>query len=1766
MMKKKLLTFMLVFGLVSAFCIPAWAGWISVASAVISNSSGNAFADGQPTGNLLGGKYEVGLKLVVTGGAGNSASSLDTIKFAISTNDSENSTISVSEIAADMAATSEENQSFTSTEFTFKATKAGTYKVKAVPETNALYSTASELTIKVTEPDPVDFNFNSKKVTGQSTSLTPTESDYWKAGTEDTTGKQILMSGGTDDGTTQAVSNIEITNLTQAIAEVAKSGLTLEQDTSDATGKTYKISGTPSKIGEYSFTMKARDSKTNDKAEATFTYVVKGVAPYIVLMGDSSSAAANTPANDTGETTKDIGTAYDSTNSAIFTGVNFAYNQTGAGQVTKGDGDKSTVGIYVNGSTEDLKVDYSIDPLGSGLSFDLGTGTPDTTSLTTYYVGKLYGVAQKAGTYKLTITVSNAETARSGKTVSKTYKFTVKNSPYITTPTDAETTVAWGKEFTLNLKASDAGSFTIINDDTDAAVFADTKGIPIDYNGKTWSVGSHKEAFTASGGAAGGTDGSNGLVLYEDGTKHKDLKDLVNLTTTESATGITLNGTWKPSGNPKNNDYLVKAAKDPSDVSFYVVAFSDSASNAAKPYAWKKVTLHLKSEAPKLTIMSKADTTFEYDTGYDNDKADGSGTASVAIAEAEGAGIIEWWPLANSSAPTETTEKDVAELKAINDALPFGLKVDVIRTYNSQMAEANKGATKSTLYVRGKPAYITAASGVSVPLTPFNVTDAANVSTTTIGTSETKEAKVTVVATNTTAPDLKTSTGYNVLPEGYVAKGKTAFGDGSPAGIDTSFGADTPEYYDTETSQYEKIHKDGDSNTAGVLVALDDDARKPAAPTSDPEVELFAEPGPVVWKAENLPTGVILVPDQTDSRFAYLQFSSATEGFKEGTKITKNGKDYESIYKITLSNPYLSKSTTLEGNLVVWSEPKVVTKSLPSLTIGKAWTPKLEFSGTPSDYVVKFVATGADADTTDASSIAATDYNGPWKPAPSETGALGKSAGELEIDFDKDTLQFKGTLDRIPQIEGKNKFRVYVKPVNFYTENTSNTLEDAKVFDVAVTGVAPSFANAGAITLEDGGSYKFEMAKGTPDFKIGAFIPAATLNSTKLDSSATSDAELGTTEKYGLKFTDHGDGTASLSYTGGSEYAFKGLAVTLSADNNQQKGVQKSFKISVEGDDPIWGSSNSDEEVNVLAGKAIDDKTYTATVTKPFEIKTSPAAGVDKNGLKVTIEDDAAGDKKVVKISGAPLSGKETKTAFTLTATNTSTKQKAVKKITVVGVAAPQITSTASKLDKEVELGKKVSIKPAAKGSKGMKWRTAADSETSSAQLEEYGLTLDPDKGAITGVASALTTTSTTPKEYETKNVTLEAYNDDIEEYGPDGTGTNKDSLTWPTVTFKFGVKGEKPKITTKNITLKRNETDRGEIFIETTPKYDAENVVMAFDGTMPDGIAMDSQTGKLTLTDSGFVATKGTNKDITINNAGSEAKGKVKFIINDDKPEIEDTTIDDISALAKAKVTKTFKINVTDESCTGDTQITWAIKTAPKRSTAKIKADNSTGKKATLTITVPKGLTNTGDADIDETIGIVATNKRTKEASDEKKFTFSISPVTTALPEDTVAVVKDYEGTTAVALPETSKRKSSGEGDVKLGTTRTVAGLTAGENTIVHEEGYIIAAVLPEVTVTEDGQYDLNVELAETVAEGAELKYFAFPRNAEASEDDEICDFYDDEGKDVEAVPASHKITVAPWFNADVTYAPVIAVKADTGAEGAKTVEEIEEVVADAE
>ena len=90
--------------------------------------------------------------------------------------------------------------------------------------------------------------------------------------------------------------------------------------------------------------------------------------------------------------------------------------------------------------------------------------------------------------------------------------------------------------------------------------------------------------------------------------------------------------------------------------------------------------------------------------------------------------------------------------------------------------------------------------------------------------------------------------------------------------------------------------------------------------------------------------------------------------------------------------------------------------------------------------------------------------------------------------------------------------------------------------------------------------------------------------------------------------------------------------------------------------------------------------------------------------------------------------------------------------------------------------------------------------------------------------------------------------------------------------------------------------------------------------------------------------------------------------------------------------------------------------------------------------------------------------------------------------------------------------------------------------------DNYEIAAVLPEVYVTESGMYDFEIELDEAIDVSKELIWLA---NSESpSDDDEIAEFYDVDGQEISSVPENHKAVVSAWLNKDIHYYPVIAVK----------------------
>ena len=328
----------------------------------------------------------------------------------------------------------------------------------------------------------------------------------------------------------------------------------------------------------------------------------------------------------------------------------------------------------------------------------------------------------------------------------------------------------------------------------------------------------------------------------------------------------------------------------------------------------------------------------------------------------------------------------------------------------------------------------------------------------------------------------------------------------------------------------------------------------------------------------------------------------------------------------------------------------------------------------------------------------------------------------------------------------------------------------------------------------------------------------------------------------------------------------------------------------------------------------------------------------------------------------------------------------------------------------------------------------------------------------------------------------------------------------------------------------------------------------------------------------SGLTSSTATTVKLKATNYGTEVTGNVKVTVNDPRPDFAEDSPKSTTLTAEEKrdVTGTITLKLADYSRSSkNTTLNWKLvkKTGGKVSvTIKPASD---GMSAVATLKVSKGLSskdirNTPDSSdkiFHTTFTVSVTNKATKEAStavisvDAKAYDDSVSdfPTYEALPAEKDALVSEKD-----ALPEDEALEDDellqGEGTVTYGDVRNESALTQNELRMISEGGYIIAAILPEITADESGQYDLDaVSLDEAVPEGYELVWFAFPRNAEDSEDDAICEFYDEAGAEIFAVPEGKAVVPAPWLDKDVTYAPVIAVRAPLAGDAKDSLDDAE-------
>ena len=104
---------------------------------------------------------------------------------------------------------------------------------------------------------------------------------------------------------------------------------------------------------------------------------------------------------------------------------------------------------------------------------------------------------------------------------------------------------------------------------------------------------------------------------------------------------------------------------------------------------------------------------------------------------------------------------------------------------------------------------------------------------------------------------------------------------------------------------------------------------------------------------------------------------------------------------------------------------------------------------------------------------------------------------------------------------------------------------------------------------------------------------------------------------------------------------------------------------------------------------------------------------------------------------------------------------------------------------------------------------------------------------------------------------------------------------------------------------------------------------------------------------------------------------------------------------------------------------------------------------------------------------------------------------------------------------------------------------LGSGALSLVSNDDYMIACILPDVKVNESGIYEFTVSLDKSVPENSVLIWHSFPNGQVSdSEDDNSAIFFNDDGEEIYNVPEDYYVTVSAWFEAGITYKPVISVK----------------------
>ena len=268
------------------------------------------------------------------------------------------------------------------------------------------------------------------------------------------------------------------------------------------------------------------------------------------------------------------------------------------------------------------------------------------------------------------------------------------------------------------------------------------------------------------------------------------------------------------------------------------------------------------------------------------------------------------------------------------------------------------------------------------------------------------------------------------------------------------------------------------------------------------------------------------------------------------------------------------------------------------------------------------------------------------------------------------------------------------------------------------------------------------------------------------------------------------------------------------------------------------------------------------------------------------------------------------------------------------------------------------------------------------------------------------------------------------------------------------------------------------------------EPVTWDLEGSLPDGLTFDDETGTLSGTP---LEIWNDTVIITAENDGGRASKTLKLTVKGTKP----------SSIKPGKLPD-GKIGVrypdTELSAKGSPTITWSVSGLPaglKLEGNKITGTpTESGKKISFTVT--------------------ASNPAGEKS---KTYKINIDPADASSEEDTRLPVFGKTPSASYGLPAMNGGLESDGADVY--------------------DGYVIAADMGTVSADEAGMHEFGVVLNDDAPVGWKLVYMA--GSDDPSDDDEIAEFYDETGEEITAVPENRLITISIWLNPGTVYKPQI-------------------------